>query len=57
VTQKVKGKRGRPPLPEDERKGAVVKFRVEEDVRQKLMRNADKAGMNLSDYLRERGLA
>jgi uncharacterized protein (DUF1778 family) len=49
--------RGRPELPESERKAGIVACRVDADERDQLDRAAGKAGVRLSDWMRERLLS
>lgn len=48
---------GRKPLPADERQDDWIKFRVRRRDREALATRAKEAGLSLSDYLREKGLA
>jgi uncharacterized protein (DUF1778 family) len=46
--------RGRPEIPEAERKATIVACRVDADERAQLDRAANKAGLRLSDWMRHR---
>jgi len=46
--------RGRPEIPEDERKGVIVACRVEAEDRARFDSAAARAGLRLSDWMRER---
>jgi uncharacterized protein (DUF1778 family) len=49
--------RGRPELPESERKVGIVACRVDADERAQLDQAADKAGQRLSDWMRDKLLS
>ncbi len=49
--------RGRPEIPEEDRKASIVACRVDADERAQLDQAADKAGTRLSDWMRDRLLS
>ncbi len=48
---------GRKPLAPAKRRSEWAKFRVNQSERERLTAKAEQAGLSLSDYLREKGLA
>jgi len=48
---------GRPEIPAEERKAVIVACRVDADERAQLDQAAEKAGIRLSDWMRERLLS
>lgn len=48
--------RGRPELPDNERRSVVVQFRCTEKEKEKLVRAAKRANEKLSDWLRGRAI-
>jgi antitoxin component of RelBE/YafQ-DinJ toxin-antitoxin module len=46
--------RGRPEIPEEERKGVIVACRVDAEERAQFDQAAERAGLRLSDWLRDR---
>ncbi len=51
MSKKPMSKMGRPPLPADARRSAVITIRMKADERKQLEEEAQKAGLTMSSYL------